>query len=380
LLARRGKSATFGPPMGEWVVENALILAAVALVVIAGSLPATAARLRPSGWLVLAAAVVAGAVAFERGRRATDYVPKSSVSSTLKYALRRVEGAREPTLLFVDGGSLAQKGVDARLLEQELSRRGYSVRVVRLALTAANHFERLEFYRELLRRLPNVSHPGQRWVLLAEACVQYDLQPLAQFHGNRDTVRALAYLSPATAYDALSAQRDPRLDQPSEGPWRWDLARQVSINAFNVGVTDRLEPLEHVRAESGGVPNSRDRLRERFDVGKLLEELRHLTPDPEPPKWLRRIRERRLLDVWGPRLDDIVYFGTPSTRVEQLKHVRGVCRSTTRKCIPPTDKKLYKKLDSNSLWLDEAHLNREGARIYTAWLAARLVKEGVLGR
>ncbi len=372
------KSATFPPEMGVWVVENSVILAAIAVLLLTGSLPAPAQRLRFGVWLVLVLAVLGGASVFRAGLQRTELVPDSTVSRTLKYALRRLEDAHEANVLLIDGGSLAQKGVDGPLLERELRRLGYSVRTVRLALSAANHFERYELYRDLLARLPHRRYPDQRWVMLAELCVQYDLQPLAQFHGNRDTTRALHYLTPDNALQALSAQRDPQLDRPSEGPWRWDLARQVSINAFNVGVTDRLKSLEEMEAERGGVPGSRERLRKNFDVEPLLEEIRHPTPDPASPAWLKRIRERRLLRLWGDRLDELVYFGTPSTRVEQLKHVRGVCKNTRRKCLAPTDKKLYRKLDSRKFWLDEAHLNRKGARLYTLWLAARLVKEGVL--
>lgn len=363
--------------MGAWVVEHGVLLAAVVLLVLVGSLPAPPQQLTKWAWPVLLGALLGGAASFKLGLRQTSFVPPGKISGTIKYAVRHVASAREANVLFLDGGSLVQKGVDARLLTQELHRRGYSVRVVRLAQSAANHFERYELYRDLLNRLP-AAHPNQRWVFLAETHVQYDLQPLAQFHGNRDTTRALHYLTPENAFHALMAQRDPQLDLPSEGPWRFDLLRQASTNGLNVGVTNRLVPLAEVSADSGAVPRSRRRWKQKFTIDPLLKEIRRPTPDREPPLWTKRIRQRRLLRLWGSRLDDLVYFGVPTTRVDQLKYVRGFCKRTQRKCIAPTEPKLFKKLKSRRAWLDENHLSKRGAREYTTWLAARLAEEGVL--
>lgn len=366
--------------MSAWLVENAVVVAAVTLLLIVGSLPAANGRLRPWLFAVPLLTLLLGAAVFKRGVRQAELVPRSSVSSTLKYAIAEFQAARETNVLLIDGGSLAQKGIDAGLLEKELERRGYSVRAVRLALSAANHFERYELYRDLVDRLPRSAHPGQRWILLAEACVQYDLEPLAQFHGNRDTTRALHYLTPANALQAILALRDPELDPPAVGFWQWDFARQVAINAFNVGEANRLVPFDEVKADRGAVPGSRERLRRNVDIEPILSEIRRPTPDPAPPRWLKRIRERRLSQLWGDRLDEVVYFGTPSTRVDQLKHVRGVCGKTKRKCIPPTDPEQYRRLESRGYWIDEAHLNRKGAREYTKWLAQRLVEANVLHR
>jgi len=271
-----------------------------------------------------------------------------------------------------------QKGVDAKLLERELARLGYAVRTVRLAVPASNHFERYELQRDLLTELGPTPHPGQRWIMLAEVQLNYDIQPLAQFHGNRDTTRALHYLTPSNTFYAFSAHRDPSLDPPYfEGSWRWDVLRHTLINGFNVGVTDRVMPLDDVRAESGSLPRSRERYRGRLDLKPLTDEIVYPTPDRKSPPWLKRIRERRLLRLWGSRLDELVYFALPSTQLEQLKHTRAFCNSTRRTCIAPLDVGLLDELDSRKSWLDAGHLSPKGAREYTLWLAARLDEQKV---
>jgi len=298
----------------------------------------------------------------------------------MKYGLEQTRAARETNVLFIDGGSFAQRGIDARLLAIELERYGYSVRPVQLALGATNHFERYQLYEDLLARLGTAPHPGQRWILMAETNFLYDNQPLAQFAGNQDTIRALHYLTPANALAALAAQQDPSLQPPSEGPWRWNLLRHVLINAFNVGVTDRLIALDELGSARGSVPGGRRRLRGPLSMKAQLREIKNPTPDPKPARWLRRQRERRLLRLWGDRLDELVYFGVPSTLAPQLKHARGFCRATRHKCISPDDASLLSSLDAKGYWVDKDHLNRKGARAYTVWLAARLVELQVLSK
>jgi hypothetical protein len=363
--------------MTGWIVENGVVLAGVFLLLLVGSLPAPQQRLKHLAVPLLLAALVAGAALFKLGQARSHFVPNSGVSTTLKYAIEQVQAAKEPNLLFIEGGSYVQKGVDAKLLERQLNRLGYAVRVVRLALVAANHFERYQLQRDLINELGATPHAGQRWIMLAEAHLGYDTQPLAQFHGNRDTARALHYLTPSNAFYAFRAQSDPSMDPPYEGGWRWDVLRHTLINGFNVGVTDRLMPLDAVVAERGIIPNSRERYRGAFDLTPLGDEIRHPTPDRKPPPWLKRIRERRVLELWGNRLDELVYFAVPSTQVEQLKHARAFCGSTRRKCIAPLDQDLLDRLSSRKLWLDVGHLNRKGAREYTLWLAAHLAAQSI---
>lgn len=364
--------------MTDWILENTVLLAAVAVLLFVGSFPAPQRRLSLADFPVLLLAVLCGAalVGIEVERR--GFVCTTEASSTVKRALNQIRRSRADNLLLVDGGSYVQRGLDPALLTKELRRRGYSVETVSLALSAANHFERYEMHRDLVARLESLPHPKQRWVFLAEVQEHYDRQPLAQFSKNHDSARALRYLTPANAFHAFSAQREPGLVPPAEGPWRWDVLRHALINGFNVGVVDRVVSFDDVKPDRTDHTRSRSRLRGESDLSLLIDEVRHPTEDSPPPAWLKRGRERRLLKLWGERLDAFVYFAVPSTRVDQLKYARSFCRNTRQPCIAPTDKQLLRDLDSRRFWRDVGHLNRDGAVAYTGWLAGRLERQGVL--
>jgi hypothetical protein len=339
-------------------------------------LPAAKKRLSWLSWPVLLLALGGGAWGLRAWLSQSEWI-SAGTSATLKYGLNQLTVADETNVLIIDGGSYAQRGIDPVLLSKSLSNSGYSVRVVTLAMSAANHFERLQLYRDLVSRLPPKAHPKQRWVMMAEVQQGYDQQPLAQVARNKDTTRNLHYLTPTNTFYALAAQRDASLQPPSPDAWRWDLFRQTSINALNVGVSDRLVELDDAKAAKVGLRRSR-RFSGAFDMQGVMEEAGSASPLHKPPRWTRRIRERRLLETWGSRLDELVYFSVPSTHREQLEYGKNFCEVTRRPCIAPRDRKLLRSLKSRRYWQDAGHMNREGAQRYTEWLAARVLALQVL--
>lgn len=349
---------------------------ALPVLVFVGALPAAKKRLSWLSWPVLLLALAVGAGAVKAWLSRSDWI-SSGTSATLKYGLKHLQIADEKNVLIIDGGSYAQRGIDPVLLTKLLKKGGYSVRVVTLAMSAANHFERHQLYRDLVSRLPPKADPKQRWVMMAEVQMQYDTQPLAQVARNHDTTRNLHYLTPTNTYYALLAQRDPSLEPPSLEPWRWDLFRQTAINALNVGVSDRLVELEGAKVAKVGLRRSRGFSGE-FDMEGVMEEVSSPSPLRKPPRWTRRIRERRLLETWGSRLDELVYFSVPSTRREQLEYGTNFCEVTRRPCIAPHDSKLLRRLKARRYWKDVGHMNSMGAQRYTEWLAARVLALRVL--
>jgi hypothetical protein len=365
-----GTGKAVGVEMLKSLVDDG-VLWALPLLVLVGSLPAAKKRLSWLSWPVLLLALGGGAWAVRTWLSQSNWVSPGT-SATLKYGLRQLGRADEKNVLIIDGGSYAQRGIDPVLLSRLLNNGGYSVRVVTLAMSAANHFERYQLYRDLVARLAPKTDARQRWVLLAEVQMHYDTQPLAQVSHNPDSVRNLHYLTPANTYYALVAQQDPNLARPSEDAWRWDLLRQTSINALNVGVRDRLVALDDAKVAKVGLRRS-GRFSGDFDMQGVMEEMDSPSPLHKPPRWTRRIREKRLLEVWGNRLDELVYFSVPSTRRQQLEYGKNFCDATRRPCIAPRDRKLLRSLRSPRYWKDVGHLNSAGAQRYTEWLAGRVL-------
>jgi hypothetical protein len=347
---------------------------------LAASLPAPReGRLGP-GLLVLLLTVLGGAALVKLVLARTNYVSSAPTSQLLKYALAEIAAAKEPNLLLVDGGSYVQRGLDGELLERELDKLGYRARVVRLSLTGANHFERLQFYEDLTARLPPRANHAQRWVFMIEVQEGYDVQPLAQFEGNQDTARAYHYLTPSNGWFALAA--DHSGGDTLSLDWRGQLAvlRHVLINAFNVGLVERLTKLDDILPKPPKM--SRER-RRRFDFAGMSSLVAEAGRAPQPGSlapWLMPIRDRRLRAAWKPYIDEWVYFALPSTALAQLDHARAFCLQTNDPCIAPDDAALLGSLDDAQLWFDAGHLSTPGSHVYTRWLAEQIAKRGVLDK
>jgi hypothetical protein len=355
-----------------------LAIAAALLMLLVASLPAPREGRLGAGLLVLLLTVLGGAALIKEVLARTSYVSTSPTSEVLKYALGELAAASEPNVLLVDGGSYVQRGLDAKLLEHELAQLGYRTRVVRLSLTGANHFERLQLYEDLTARLPHRVNHGQRWVFMIEVQQGYDVQPLAQFEGNQDTSRAYHYLTPRNAWFALAAHHGGGSTLPLDWRGHWAVGRHAMINAFNVGLVERLTTLDEVTPARPKISNQRGR---RFDfegMSAWVAEAGRTAQASSLPPWLLPVRDRRLRAVWTPYIDEWVYFALPSTAVEQLEHARSFCLQTESPCIAPDDVALLRGLDDKQFWFDAGHLSAKGARVYTHWLAEQLAKRGVL--
>jgi len=168
---------------------------------------------------------------------------------------------------------------------------------------------------------------------------------------------------------------------PFNGAWRWPLFRHTLINAFSAGALKRYVPEAELEIGGGTVSPRRPSGRFHFKgLGAQLKALRKPPVDPSVLPWLRDIRERRSTRLWQPYQAKLVYFGLPSTTVDQLQYVRGFCQAIGSTCISPADQALLSQLDDAKLWRDASHLTKAGADIYSRWLAHQLVALGLLRR
>ncbi len=362
---------------------RSLFLAALLLVIV-GSVPATssaASKLKtPVLTLVYALALFSSAAlvwfGFDRGAVMAD----TFTSSVERYAVDALSAPKEPNVILIDGGSYVLNGVDANIVKSELATLGYSAKVVRFAAGAANHFERYRMQQGIVQRLHGEKDSNQRWFYMPEVQAGYDQIPLAQFDNNLDTWRAIQYCTPENAWQAARALGTPGVTPPLGGAWRWQLFRHALINAFSAGALKRYAPEADIELGGGAVsPHRPGKFRFR-GLSKLITAIGKPT-DPANVAvlpWLRDIRDRRSKRLWRPYRPELLYFGVPSTTVDQLEYVRGFCQAVGGKCIAPADEALLSELDNAKLWRDPSHLTTVGAGIYSRWLAHQIAALRVL--
>jgi hypothetical protein len=353
-----------------------LVIASLVLA-FAASLPAVATPLVRSGVAAYIAALLAGAALVSIILARRPYVAPGNVSPVTKYAVAELTEPTEKNVLVIDGASYVLNGVDAQIVQDELRKLGYSARAVKLAFGGANHFERIRLHEDVTSRIPPGPRAGQRWVFLAEVMLGYDQEPLNQFFENTDSVRAFHYLNLRNAWDASRALRSEHITPIQDEDWQWRVARHAMVNAFNAGVISRMVPEEELEPVTGLASKGRKRF--KYDFKALLREARKPGPPIPVPPWVFEIREPRERAIWDTFGIEWVYFGVPSTRPEQLRYIRNFCGVAKAPCLHP-DEGLIRELEASTNWRNAGHLNRNGAIIYSRWLAGEIARLGVLAK
>lgn len=353
------------------------LVAASLLLAFAASLPAVATPVVRSGAAAYLAALVAGAFVVSLLVSRQPWMTPGKVAPVAKYAIKELDQPEEKNVLILDGASYVLNGVDVLIVADELKQLGYSARAVKLAFGGANHFERFRLYEDIAKRVPRPTHEGQRWVFLAEVMSGYDQEPLNQFFENPDSARAYYYLSPGNAWDASRAMQSEHLLPPRFDNRYWTVARHAMVNAFNAGVLTRVVEEEDIEPVTGLASKGAKRF--KYDSDALLKEAQNPGPAIPIPPWMFEIREPRERAIWGPFGANFVYYGVPSTRPEQLRYIRSFCAATKEPCLRP-DEALIKELEAATNWRNAGHLNRNGATIYSRWLAREVVRLGVLAK
>jgi hypothetical protein len=351
-----------------------LALASI-LLAFAASLPAVPAPAVRRGAVAYLAAVIAGAALVSVVVARQPWMVPGKVSPVAKYGIQQLKAPAEKNVLVLDGASYVLNGVDVLVVADELEQLGYSARAVKLAFGGANHFERFKLYEDIVSRIPKRQREGQHWVYLAEVMGGYDREPLNQLKDNPDSARAFHYLTPTNAWYAGLAMRSEHVTERFEG-WQWLIARHAMVNAFNAGVLSRVVPEEEIEPVTGLASKGAKRF--KYDFEALLKEAREPSPPVPIPTWMFTIREPRERALWVDRFRaDWVYFGVPSTRPEQLRYIRSFCAATKAPCIKP-DEDLIRELEAPTNWRNAGHMNRNGALIYSRWLAREVARLGVL--
>lgn len=318
--------------------------------------------------------------------RPPRFLPDASTSGLSKQlALDIRDGLSDPAtseFFLVEGGSYSARGLDGQELQKRLSiRLKRPVKVLVVSAPGANQYERWSIVRNglaLLDKETRSRFEAARITVLMEIHANYDRRPLVQLTRNRHTDRAYAYLQPDVAWAA--AQVDHGRMEPEDRRRLWkDVFAHSAINAFNIGAALRAVPVGRVVPSRGFVPMTASAPGFRFRGMKAaLQAFEEKTGRvrgglPERNIAARRERIAALLGSDSPRF---IYYSVASVRPQDLIYGHAFCRKFQQfTCIDHAQSGLLKRLNAKRFWYDNGHMQKQGAKIYTRWLARRLAQE-----
>ena len=76
----------------------------------------------------------------------------------------------------------------------------------------------------------------------------------------------------------------------------------------------------------------------------------------------------------GLPIDFVVSYETPTLKLANSRYARWIASQNNHSTILIGAPDLYTDLDDPDIWFDDGHLRREGAEIYSNWLATRAMR------
>lgn len=298
-------------------------------------------------------------------------------------------------VVFVDGSSCSAHALDVETLRKELVRHGHSPCIVSLVNHGSEHLEREWAAQELRKLMPEALRASvdELPVLWAkEIFYQYESHPARFAAQNRGSERMLAWNNAKWGTTALRALwtdwKDQRKNSKMNLAESWEafpadrFAATFNHLLFNLFQCGRLARLSSPPTEPLHV----------------LESMAALPDDPRPRKWWSEVpppgtKEKRSATLrprrWFKALAVDAPSGWPKREgLECVLHMPPVQNRTVLKysalleeegfAVPvrfingQADAELVKRLHRPELWQDTVHLDRDGARLYSAWLAGKL--------
>lgn len=308
----------------------------------------------------------------ERRKTFADTSTSRLVHGAIRDLRRALADPEVRDILLVDGGSYPARGLDGPLLNDLLDAgAGRRYAVVQLTQGGANHFERYETFRLLVRELdaPERSALASRNVSLwLEVQRGYDMMPMAQFNKSKFTPRTYGYLTASNAWTAAWTEwkYSNRKHRLNKLPTLMEILAHVPARHFNRG---RLVPLDEIPVQSGydPLPYLTKRFRGMAAVQARMSSAKRTRTAP----WIDEVRTPRLERLMHGLIDRVEFYSVPTPYAEYGAYVRRFCRDHRQLCIDYTDPVLLASLNDASFWADSGHLSRRGALTYTRWLAAR---------
>ena len=103
---------------------------------------------------------------------------------------------------------------------------------------------------------------------------------------------------------------------------------------------------------------------------------RPLPPASAPSSWALTVYRDLQGTLRGSGVADTLFYAVPTLVPKEIRYVRAFCGE--RDCIYPDHPSTLATLNSVGDWLDYTHLYGPGREMATDWLAAGIIKRGLL--
>ncbi|MAK60065.1 MAG: hypothetical protein CMK09_03710 [Ponticaulis sp.] len=290
-----------------------------------------------------------------------------------------LQASREPDaplVLFV-GASFTRNAIDDQELTRKLRDAGYPHRVINLSLQGASLQERdahLWAFMRSTQRAPDV--------VFLEVADEFDRDPAYVFNVAKFSDRAIEQFDPDSVFWSLKGLAQGQCDGLKACLTSAVLLKAHALmNWSNLGLFATGKARKDISPVPAFDPQDHPRETFRLNDSEIQKNLSRPT-DIAPymgPAWARlfRIDQRRKLEAAGVRR--VAYYYPPVIPAEDRQYVARLCAGELSDfpCIAPVDQKLLQALEGQ-VWLDEKHLLRNGADVYTAWLADQIERWGAL--
>ncbi|MAP96458.1 MAG: hypothetical protein CMK07_16045 [Ponticaulis sp.] len=284
--------------------------------------------------------------------------------------------ANVPLILFV-GASFTRNGLDDEELTRKLRAEGYPHRVINLSLQGASLQERdahLWSFMRQARRVPDV--------VFLEVADEFDRDPAYVFSVAKFSDRAIEQFDPGSVYWSMKGLAQGQCAGMAACVKSWGLLKvHALMNWTNLGLLSTGRSAEDIEAVPAFDPKDEPRdnfLLEDAEIADALNTPAEIIPDIGP-SWARlfRMDQRRRLEEIGVRR--IAYYYPPVIPPEERQYVARLCAGELAEypCIAPVDQQLLDLLQGQ-VWYDDRHLLRDGAEVYTDWLAGQIETWGAL--
>ncbi len=326
------------------------------------------------GMAMLLTGFVGGSASVGMVIRAADLVPQHVAPLKLqKYLEEQRDG---PPILLLVGSSLTQYGLDEKRLADDLAQAGHPVRVLRLGYGGMSSLERLYY----LRRLIDAGfHP--QWVLF-EISAYYDNDPLLQFRHNLYSANMIQCMDLTTALLSLRwvVSTDPQglADRLSDA---YHVLTHLLLHEVHVGFFQQAEPWSQIRGDSISYIPRPSPLLTRSGIARRIDAAQQAMAKPLPPavapsSWALTVYRDLQGSLRGSGVANTLFYAVPTLVPKEIRYDRAFCGE--RDCIYPDRPSIFAALNSVGDWLDYSHLYGPGREMTTDWLAAGIIKRGLL--
>ena len=303
--------------------------------------------------------------------RPTDY------DKFVNFAAEQVREEPDAPLVVFVGASYSRNALDDQALTRDLRAKGYPHRVINLSLEGASLQERDAYLWQFMRQVKRAPD-----AVFLEVSDEFDRDPTYAFENSKFSDRAIEQFDPSAVFWAAKGLMQGQCDGLSGCVKSWVLLKaHAFMNWTNLGMLATGQTSQDIAPNASFDPQdiprtsfTLDNEAIRLDLGPSGE----IVPE-NGPSWARlfRINQRARLQAAGVRR--IAYYYPPVLRGADRQYVADLCAGELADypCIAPTDQALLSNLNGQ-VWFDDQHLLRDGAVVYTGWLAGQIENWGAL--